>query len=199
MVRSGRRYAVAAVLVALIVAAPRGALPASAGFSSYYEFLHQRDATAQQQLDSGIEITAAFTGVIHERRVYGSVAEDLSAVPPPDRPTQCVWFVNRDFRAATRVQFAFLETALDVAKIGEVVDRDFLTVRGTFARDVPIETAPSWLGTFEKQCRDLPAEIEADGRLLTYARHTQKQHVTVAATVVEVDYADGTSWKAAGN
>jgi hypothetical protein len=104
--------------------------------------------------------------------------------------------VNHDARTANHVIVRFSYLAADGSEVGA----DTLDMRGTFSRGPTIGLVPpanpprSWNRTV-RTCREISGfEWGGDGiRHAAYGRRAQT--VTVAASVLEVGYSDGTSWR----
>ncbi len=133
----------------------------------------------------------AFTDVYEQ-----DSAPARSAIPQSLVRTTCVTFVNHDERAATLVRtgFVFLDAS------GTILGVQTHDTRGTFSKDVPIETSRG--GTLlapNGNCVVLDGRRNEDGTY-GYAAPGGGTPAAAARLVVmplEVDFAGGSSWQAA--
>jgi hypothetical protein len=128
---------------------------------------------------SPVEISAFFATVLHR----GDASE-------------CVFFVNRSAHIVTAARFSIAYVTAN----GEVAGRDMIEEHGTFTPGALAETWPGRGSTANGQCRDFSGTIgrprplfrPLPPRRIFY--QPANQDVTLAASVVGVDFDDGTSW-----
>lgn len=144
------------------------------------------EGTAQTDSGSQTNITHVFAFTAYAINPF--VGQSLAY------PVECIFFNNASPTPAKHYRFYFVYTASEGADAGKVVGKDFIDVRGSFGTGIAQETWPLRQAPVPgKQCRDLPGDIR--GGRMWYAE--KKVYVTLSAYVSEVEYSDGTSWKAA--
>jgi|GEM_PF-6856569 len=151
-----------------------------------------RLAEGTQSPDTGSQI--ALTSVVVLRYLPTFDEREPDSTTPVD--IDCVRFVNHDARTANHVVVRFSYLAADGSEVGA----DTLDMRGTFSRGPTIGAVPpadpprSWNSTVGT-CREIYGiEWGGDGvRHAAYGPHSRT--ATIAASVREVGYSDGTSWR----
>lgn len=117
---------------------------------------------------------------------FSTVARDIGAPSYTQVAVECVFFTNTSTVSATHVRFALV-----YSNGGQAVGKDHIDSRGTFSTGVAQKALPNDnTPAHSAQCMPFPGSVFR-GKM-SYKR----QDVTLSAYVTEVDYADGTSWKA---
>jgi hypothetical protein len=183
------RRAVAGIIRVLVSALVWFAMPCAADATEYPRELKLAEGTQAPDAGSQIELTS----VVVLRYLPTFDERELDSTPVD---IDCVRFVNHDARTANHVVVRFSYLAADGSEVGA----DTLDMRGTFSRGPTIGVVPpadpprSWMLTV-RTCREIYGfEWGGDGvRHAAYGRRAQA--VTIAASVREVGYNDGTSWR----
>ena len=187
------RRVVARIVSFLVVALLWFAIPCAAGATEYPRELTLAEGT--QSPDAGSQV--ALTSIVVLRYLPTFDEHEPDSTTPVD--IGCVRFRNQDARTANHVVVRFSYLAADGSEVGA----DTLDMRGTFSRGAMIGTVPpvapprSWMSTV-KTCREIDGfQWGGDGvRHAAYASGRRMRDVTIAASVREVGYNDGTSWRA---
>gem|GEM_PF-4584167 len=133
----------------------------------------------RQEPGSPVEISEFFATVLHR----GSASE-------------CVFFVNRSPHIVTAARFSISYVTAN----GEEAGRDVLEEHGRFAPGALAETWPDRGSDLSAQCRDFTGTIGSPRPLFRpkpprrIRYEPANQDVTITASVLGVDYDDGTSW-----
>ena len=146
---------------------------------------------------SHIELTEAIV------YLFDYTPESGDALPAGVYPVECVFFVNRGRLGVThaRIRFSYLDD------VENEVAYDTLEIRGSYASGTEIVTFPDSPGS-----TSLPSNCQAftgldrginryDALYQKFWLHRPNQNpavdgpVTLAASIEQVDYEDGSSWK----
>jgi hypothetical protein len=177
------------VAVAVVGAACAFALPVVADATDYRP-VPLVQGTSAAEAGSRIELTAVVLLRYVPRQFDGNDPDSWQEVD-----AECVQFVNRDARIAKHVRVRFSYRTRD----GKELRSDILDVDGSFSPGATIGRVlpdrPTVRGEPCRQVWGFNWGVE-NVHYVDYASGGRYEHVSLTASVDEVGYTDGTSWRA---